>query len=1674
MRSSTRPRAGILSNGSFGIQLTSATNSFNTVSLNNRGESAVTIDATGPLILGSSTLGSGPLTVNVSGAITETNGGGISQILGPNDQVAGTATFSTAIGNTPGSFPILLDNVTNQLLGPISVVTTGPSGNVDINNGEGVILGADTVGGSFSVTDLVLGFDSITQAAGTHFSVTGNAYFSGGGGGITLTNPGNSIGTGQTVSLLTTGFDSNAALTVTGPIELAASDVAGELTVTAGGSITQLAGIASSLNNGTLNTSGASFTATGANSTITLNNAGNDFGGDLDGEPVSLSAPGAVSLTDTDENSLTLGQVNFGTSLSLFATASVEESIGNIVGAGSVSITNNSGNPTNAIGVTLTSAGNNVTGVNSTFALSNVDNVTISNLGNINLTGNSTIATNAGVFLIAGGTVTLPNGTAGTLTLGSLTVSANQISVATSLTATQGGISLTAKVNFTGLLTLDTTAGEGTIALNGNVTTSQNLTFNLASSAELNFSDGTWNQGAHNLTINGGNVQFNITSGTFLLSTGTVTINGIDSATGAPSANNTVNFEFGGTFEVTGAAVLTDGGSDSILTVNLESGSTYLVGLGGTQGSLTLNGANAADQIDSQGATLSGIGGTAPSVSTAILTVLGGGNVVGGFSNPQDFSHEFLMGTDIVKANLAYNTVSIQQSGTAGTSFTGNEFDGDGYKVAVTGGTGLVVIADSNGGLDIVVRTATVATTLTITTTANGGDTFTRVDGIAVDGAGAATIVAGTTNVTGNIVIGGPLTAMTLNNWTSGTLTAGGASTTSTMITGNLFDNDAITIGSALAKLTVAEFTSAGSNPGIPSITAASFGTLTIKGNAAADSAGNFSANLVNTTGTGSALTAATIAGTLSGNWDLAGTVGTVTVGTATAPGATSSWNLGLLNGPGVVNFGLLTNVTSLMLGVATGVTINSTGNVAALSAISLNDYISNTNSIWGTIQATTFGTIATTGNTSLNDHGNLVANITATGNAGGTSSLAVSSITVNGDLGISNVFTPDTLLFLNGNVGSITVLRQVDDVFIDAVSTASGGAITSITAGQWPGSNLTAKSVGTWKITGNLAAQMLGDFTSSTVTLTGVAGSTTATLGTFSTTHDVISNSFTIVNGSVTGFFVGSTSATAAAVGSLQDTDITLESATAGNLGAITAGEWQSSDVTAETIGTAKVWGRPATAASTSALKGDILDSDILAFAASGTTPGIGTFSVAGQLAASTGGDYVISNNGITSFTVGRNVGSSATTFQVSADLNGGTGGIGTLTAGSWTHADLAAAFLGTVNITGFTTVEQFTGFVNGDVTNSQFIVNGKNSATPNQGIASMTIKGQLNTDFFNAPAGIGTLAVTGAVTNVFLDVANALTTASGALTTFTAGNIGHLTLDANTAGTIQTTGSLPLGLNGDMTFMTLAISGFTGLATAPVGLGTPSVAGNLQNVTVQIKDGIGTKLNVAQKLSNATIAVAYDGTNTNANVKALTVGNWSEATLVADSVTAFSIVGNANFDLAGRLSYSKINLLGALAGVALGTFSATGSVTGATFQVSGGNVTTFTSAYFYYSNLYVGYRIMDQNDPLNDLTNNQTATNWESATSLTLGTFKTTAVVNPADLPDSAGFQASNVIADKLGATTFSGLLGTPTGSPLASFVLGFRSSVAGASGTLTVTGATKTVGFTSNKFEYIGLQG
>src|SRR5262249_44339409 len=112
--------------------------------------------------------------------------------------------------------------------------------------------------------------------------------------------------------------------------------------------------------------------------------------------------------------------------------------------------------------------------------------------------------------------------------------------------------------------------------------------------------------------------------------------------------------------------------------------------------------------------------------------------------------------------------------------------------------------------------------------------------------------------------------------------------------------------------------------------------------------AGDVLATFVTRPGSAVSLTSASIAGTLGGNWDLNGAVGTV------AANHTSAWSLGISGNQAASPSGTgVTAAGSLALGQAANVSIDVGGAVTKLTAVEWNG---------GSLRAGSVGTLALTG----------------------------------------------------------------------------------------------------------------------------------------------------------------------------------------------------------------------------------------------------------------------------------------------------------------------------------------------------------------------------------------------------------------------------------------------------------------------------------------------------------------------------------------------------------------------------------------------------------------------------------------------------------------------------------------------------------------------------------------
>jgi hypothetical protein len=1031
----------------------------------------------------------------------------------------------------------------------------------------------------------------------------------------------------------------------------------------------------------------------------------------------------------------------------------------------------------------------------------------------------------------------------------------------------------------------------------------------------------------------------------------------------------------------------------------------------------------------------SGLAGSAATPVLASQTAL----ITGRFANsvdPDDIPRDFFAGGDIVTPAYSFTDVTVKAGGVSAPAgvATGTLPDGDRFTVKSSLGAaaGLATVVDVSGRLDVVVRNTTAAGSSTLTFTAlGGGDGQLSVGGLAVHNPGAVTVTAPAANFDGDFATAGTLTALTARDLGVGgvpfSLTGGGPTAGSTSLTARVVQNTTATLNGSLKALKAVSATN-----GV-SLTAQKFGTLTTTGLAAAGDPGRFSADLTSTTtAAGPVVTAATVAGTLNGTWDVRGSVGTVKAGRV------SGWTLGTRAGANVHNGGLLTNVTSLAFpGFVDVLDVNASGAVGTLTTGVLQDSHLTAGS-WGTVKVVgSPGVVGSMINTAL----------TATGNVGG---VGLKSLSVAGDLS-----SPSAVKLLNGDATSIVVGRTIGGPAIAATDTGTRGTLKAVTAGRLASATIDARSVGTLTVKGNLAAGLFGDVTNSTVTARGNALG--VGIGTVSASGSVTGSTFDVQSGNLTTFKVGR---------QFGSSTVRLPDPAFGTLGTIQAGDWQSGvSVLAETIGTAASVGAAAVAPASPLLLGGIVSDTITAYQNSGTAAAVGKLTVRGDLSGST----VNAEHGIGAVTVGRTVSNS---FVVADDAQLGAPAVGlvkTLTAGAVATATVAANTFGTVKVTGYAVPEgTFSSFVSGDVTSGTFTAAGGGAGVP--GVAAFTVARQFQTNsVLKAPFGVKALTVGGSVSASTLVAANPLTPTAGTLTTATVGDLNGSTVRAGSIGTLKVTGNVALGLLGHVSTSTIAAG-----AGGPQAVGTLTVAGDVIDSVLDAPATVGA-ITVGGRVASETGGTRIQaGYNLGSKLGTLAAGAWGlpgnpvTTDLVSRAVGTFALKGNAARGFVGTADDAFIDVLGSAAGVGLGTFTATGTSTGSLFRVSDGDVGSFTVLRFLSSDLLVGFRPVKGSD----LTLAPAAANW-AATNHKLGAFNTTAAFDPADPADSASFRDSTVVAAILGTVNLSGV--DPADPTATAFGVAFRSGAgAAAKGTIKKGGVTLAPGAADGQFHYLGLPG
>ena len=324
----------VITAGAAAITLTNAGNDFRgAVSLASTGANTIAICDAGALVLSSVSMtptATGGLVVTTNGALTQTG-------------AIVTGTGATIINSGNGA--ITLNNTGNNFAGATSLTNTGANAigirTVGLLTLSGVSM---TPAASGALTTTSVG---VQQVGGTVVTGTGAVTINAGAGNIGLGNAGNDFH--GTVSLTNTGAshiaiaDSNA-LVLSG---VSMSNAGGTLTVTTNGAVTQTGDI--------LTGTGQVSIDAGAGA-VTLTRASNDFRG-----AVSLANTGGNNISLTDKNTLTLGTLNVGGTLTARSTGSF------VLGTGSVgaNLSIKAGNSTTGGAITQSAGGIAVAGTSS-------------------------------------------------------------------------------------------------------------------------------------------------------------------------------------------------------------------------------------------------------------------------------------------------------------------------------------------------------------------------------------------------------------------------------------------------------------------------------------------------------------------------------------------------------------------------------------------------------------------------------------------------------------------------------------------------------------------------------------------------------------------------------------------------------------------------------------------------------------------------------------------------------------------------------------------------------------------------------------------------------------------------------------------------------------------------------------------------------------------------------------------------------------------------------------------------------------------------------------------------------------------------------------------------------------------------------------------------------------
>jgi hypothetical protein len=1022
----------------------------------------------------------------IAGSLSATTGGTISQSGALT--VAGTSSFVTNANDKT----ITLGNPGNALTGAVSFTTQtagGNTGNVTINNGTtNLVLAASTIAGSLSATT----GGTISQSGALTVAGTSNFVTNANDKTITLSNPGNAL-TGAVSFTTQTAGGNTGNVTInngTTNLVLAASTIAGSLSATTGGTISQ---------SGALTVAGTSSFVTNVNDkAITLNNPGN-------------ALTGAVSFTSqTGGGKLGGVTINNGTTNLVLAASTI---------AGSLSATT---------GGTISQSGAlTVAGTSSFVTNVNDKTITLNDPGNA-LTGavsfmTQTVGTNAG-------NVTINNGTT------NLVLAASTI--AGSLSATTGGtISQSGALTVAGTSSFATNVNDKTITLSnpGNALTGA-VSFT-TQTAGGNAGNVTINNGATNLVLGASTIagSLSATTGGTISQTGPLTVAGTSSfVTNANdktiTLNNPGNALTGAVSFTTqtagtnaGNVTINNGTTNLVLAASTIAGSLSATtgGTIGQSGALTVAGTSSfVTNVNDKTITLNNPG-NALTGAVSFTTQTAGGNT--GNVTINNGTTNLVLGTSTIAGTLSATTGgTINQSGpltVAGTSSfvtnvndkaitlnnPGNALTGAVSFMTQTAGTNAGNVTVNNGTTNLVLAASTIAGSLSATT----GGTISQSGALTVAGpsnfvtnvndktitlnnpanaftgavsfttqtvgtnAGNVTINNGTTN----LILGGSTIAGSLTATTGGTISQSGALTvagTSSFVT-NVNDKTITLNNTSNAFTGAVSFTTQTGGPNAGNVTINNgttklvLGASTIAGFLNATTASAISvAGAVNAGGNPINLTAGTNISQTTAGVLTAGVLTTVSatgtdLSTATPANAVGSFNANN-SGAGVVALKdavATLQVTGILDTTAGGpVTINNTTGAISLTgaisaganAVNLTASTGIGQNLAGTISGGLLTTVSGTGGTTLNSP-NTVTSFHATDNSSTGISLTntASPLTITGisetgtgPIAITNTGGITTTGTISSTSGNITLLNlNSGDIAITAPITVTTAAST-------------------------------------------------------------------------------------------------------------------------------------------------------------------------------------------------------------------------------------------------------------------------------------------------------------------------------------------------------------------------------------------------------------------------------------------------------------------------------------------------------------------------------------------------------------------------------------------------------------------------------------------------------